>query len=439
MGARSLESTLRRGVLSLAAPAIVVVGCMAVVVTGGALGAADRDLARQKGVELIARFDAELSEGDAPSDAADEVLASMDREGARATLRGGKLGAPRSGKLAPPASLVSLAGSACASESLGEGTWTACSVESGGMQTVVAVDASAHRAVVRKVAAWMFLVVGLALLSVVVATRRAVKKPLASLRALVGWSEKVALQESPAKAPAADSTEIAQLGRAFDALVTKLVAALDRERATSAHIAHELRTPLTSIRAELESMPAADAVTRALADVRKLAGVVDAILVLSSPSEPARGEGVVNLADIVRELASSRTSVVAPDEALLDADPRLVALAVRNLLENAEKHAGGAAREVRLTKTSEGARVAVIDDGPGVSEAAREKMFDRHWQASRGGGGSGLGLALVRAVAERYEGHAEALRNPGGRGLEVAITFGRLLEWHPGGGPEAAR
>jgi signal transduction histidine kinase len=167
-----------------------------------------------------------------------------------------------------------------------------------------------------------------------------------------------------------------------------------------------------------------------LADVDRLARVVEAILVLSRPNSRSVPEGVVNVADLARELAGPDTEVDAPDEALVDADARLVELALINLLENAAKFSGHAARRVRISRDAGAVRIAVVDDGPGVPEALLARMFDRYWRGAADGSGSGLGLALVRAVAERSGGCAEAKPNPDGVGLEVSITFGRVLGWH---------
>ncbi len=231
---------------------------------------------------------------------------------------------------------------------------------------------------------------------------------------------------------------------AFDAVVRRLVDASARARATSENIAHELRTPLTTIRAELDALaastePRASAERRATIDrmrddVDRLARVVDAILVLAAPPAGSRaGDCVVNLSDLVRELAPAETRGDAPDEALVVAEPRLAELAITNLLENARKHTGRDARAICVARTDRGARVAVIDDGPGLDEDARARMFDRYWRASGEGGGTGLGLALVRAVARRHGGDADARTNADGAGLEVGITFANVVGWHDGG------
>src|SRR6202034_897480 len=106
---------------------------------------------------------------------------------------------------------------------------------------------------------------------------------------------------------------------------------------------------------------------------------------------------IVNLADLAREIAPVGVVVDAPDEALVEADERLVRLAVRNLLDNAARYGGGA-RVLRVSRDDTGVRLAVVDQGPGLGAAARRRMFDRYWRQSADGEGRGLGLALVRAV-----------------------------------------
>jgi signal transduction histidine kinase len=164
--------------------------------------------------------------------------------------------------------------------------------------------------------------------------------------------------------------------------------------------------------------------------VSRLGDVIDAILVLTAQAgTPAKGHTVVNVADLARDLAPRGVHVEAPDEALVEGDERLVALALKNLIDNARKYAGGA-DAVRVSRAGEAVRIAVLDHGPGLNEQARARMFDRYWRGTADGEGRGLGLALVRAVAERHGGSVHAEPGPGGKGLDVSMTLGSVVGWH---------
>ena len=96
-----------------------------------------------------------------------------------------------------------------------------------------------------------------------------------------------------------------------------------------------------------------------------------------------------------------------------------------NLIGNALRHAGeGVTVDVRATRLDGHPALQVIDNGTGIAEPERERVFDRFYRGERAGAaGSGLGLAIVRAIAERH-GAAVSLHTPaGGRGLEVRAVF----------------
>jgi signal transduction histidine kinase len=132
---------------------------------------------------------------------------------------------------------------------------------------------------------------------------------------------------------------------------------------------------------------------------------------------------------VARKLAPPGWTVEAPDEALVEAEPDLVELALRNLVENAAKYAPDGARTVRVAREDDRVRVGVIDEGPGVPEKARAQMFERYWRDAKDGAGRGLGLALVRAVAERSGGRADARAGSKGAGLDVGFSMGPVLGW----------
>ncbi len=428
----SLEARLRRRLLLLVTPVVVGVGVASVLVTRHALEASSREVARARAQDLLRDLRDEIDEGTPIDAAARETLAVADAHGDRALVRGLPLGGDRASRFPVPSALGGIAVDTCkAARDQGGRAWQACAVADGSLQAIVAVPVDAHAAVVGGLARWMLVVVGAALLALVAAARWTVRRPLQSLRRIAEWSERVVAEDAPPRAPKVDTAEIQRLTAAFDALVQRLFEALERERSTSAHLAHELRTPLTALRVELEALAprCGEDAARLLTDLDRIARVIDAILVLSTPPTATGAASVVNLADVVRELAPQGAVVVAPDEALVQADLHLVELALVNLLENADKYAGGT-RLVQLSEMDGFIRLAVVDAGPGLPESARERMFARYWRGQSDGPGRGLGLALVRAVAERCGGYAEAIPNPAGRGLEVAIAFGRVLGWH---------
>ncbi|MDP9002016.1 MAG: HAMP domain-containing histidine kinase, partial [Myxococcota bacterium] len=293
----------------------------------------------------------------------------------------------------------------------------------------------AHRAAIAALSRGMGAVIVAAFFALWLAVRRALRAPVAELTSLVRWTEGIVDTQKAIDPPVARTREIARLEAVFGALVRRLLDALVRERANSAHIAHELRTPLTAVMAELEgARPADDASRDAIGRVReglaRLAEVIEAILVLSDDtSAAAHGAMIVNIADVARALAPSGVRVEAPDEALIEGDERLVSLATSNLVENARKYGSGV-RLVRVSRDGGRVRLSVIDGGPGLDAAARAHMFERYWRGTADGDGRGLGLALVRAVAERHGGRADARPGPEGRGLEVGMTLGDAVGWN---------
>ncbi|HEY8074691.1 MAG TPA: HAMP domain-containing sensor histidine kinase [Labilithrix sp.] len=249
--------------------------------------------------------------------------------------------------------------------------------------------------------------------------------------ALVAWSEELVRRQAPTPPPTSEaSAETARLALALDSLVRRLFDALERERAQSAYIAHELRTPLTAMRAELEALASREPIAaRIIEDVDQLSRSLDAILVLAQPREAQTADAIVNLADLARDLAPKAVVIDAPDEALVHGDEALLALAMRNIIENADKHGGGA---THLAVRRDGAlvEVAVCDGGVGLRADELRRVFEPHWRASTSASGTGLGLALVAAVAARHGGEADARPNPAGRGLEVRLRIGALVAWH---------
>lgn len=428
MGTRSLHARLSARILLVGAVALLVVGLAALVICGRLLDANDTATARSdadNGRDSLAR---ELAEDDALSDAADEVLSGAAASGVRMSLTAN---AHTFGTIE---SIPSLAAGSCATfDDTSHRTWRACATAAGNLTATAAICVDAHHAALRTLTEATAAILVLALVGLWFGVQSAIRTPIAELTRLVDWTSNIVENEVLAKAPTTTTTEIARLETAFDALLRRILDALARERATSAHMAHELRTPLTAIIAELEAIPVRDgavrdAITRTQGDVARLADVIDAILVLSTKPKVTAGF-LVNVADLARELAPPDAAIDAPDEAIIDGDERLLGLAIRNLVENAAKYGGGV-RQVAVTRDGDGVRLSVADSGPGLDPASREKMFERYWRGSADGEGRGLGLALVRAVAERHGGRAVAGPGPDGKGLVVSLFLGACVSWH---------
>jgi signal transduction histidine kinase len=421
MGARPIEARLTARLLGAGGAALAIVSLASIVLTHRVLDDADTKTAKARAAVLRETLIHETrDEGDSPDQALDEVSAESELGGERVLLRLGAATRGHGKALVPGACETSI-------DDAGK-RWRACAVGDDAMAVTAAIPIDGHRAAVVGLAKAMALVLVAAMFLLALAIRRALRAPLEEIHALVDWTSRVGEAEERTVPPAAATREIEQLQAAFDALVKRLLDALARERTVTAHIAHELRTPLTTMFAEIDAAPPSEALTRIRDDAKRVADVVEAILVLSDRSERKPQSAIVNVADVARDLAEG-AEVDAPDEALIAGDERLIGLAVRNLVDNARKYAGKVSR-VRVSRADDGVQITIVDDGPGLSAQSRAKMFDRYWRGAADGEGRGLGLSLVRAIAERHGGRAEARAGAGERGLEVSMTLRPLVGWH---------
>jgi signal transduction histidine kinase len=224
-------------------------------------------------------------------------------------------------------------------------------------------------------------------------------------------------------------------------LIERLDRAYAAQKRLTADAAHELRTPLAVLglrlqRAKLDAAVDWPAMERDLAQMKRL---VDQLMDLARMEDPARladpaALGRVNLARVAREaaamvlpLAEERGRPLAVEAAAvvsLPGRPDELRDAVRNLLENALVHGGGAVR-VRVREEPGGgagrrAVVEVSDEGPGIAEGLREAVFERFRKAAPASPGAGLGLAIVRQVARAHGGEARVRSGPGCR-VEIAL------------------
>jgi signal transduction histidine kinase len=229
--------------------------------------------------------------------------------------------------------------------------------------------------------------------------------------------------------------EIGRLARTMNAMLGRLDEATDRQRRFVADASHELRSPLTGIRARLEVDLAhpdgADwrATERDVLDnAIRLQHLVDDLLALASSDASASDppdSGPVDLDEIVftearrlRSRTSHRIDTAAVSGAQLPGQAEALARAVRNLLDNAARHAASTVT-VSLNESDTAVTLVVADDGPGIPADQRERIFERFTRLDDGRardvGGTGLGLAITHDVVVSHGGTIEVDDGPGAR------------------------
>jgi two-component system OmpR family sensor kinase len=261
--------------------------------------------------------------------------------------------------------------------------------------------------------------------------------------------------------PGGQGAEIEVLADAFNNMLDRLTEAFAAQRAFVADASHELRTPLTVIAGQLEVLarqadPPAEEVRRVerlvQAEIARIGRLVDDLLLLAKSEQreflhveaielPAY---VTELWDGMGLVASRRFELGRVPSGTLHADPDRLTQALRNLVANAIEHTvpeHGVVR-MRVEADPQGLlRFVVEDDGPGIPADQRERVFDRFQRTDaardRASGGAGLGLAIVRAIAEAHGGRVSAGESAEG-GVRVVLELPGFSARPAQGGARAA-
>ncbi|MEM9201924.1 MAG: ATP-binding protein [Actinomycetota bacterium] len=236
--------------------------------------------------------------------------------------------------------------------------------------------------------------------------------------------------------------EIHELAETVNGMLDRIEASQQRQRRLVSDASHELRSPVAASRAQLEVALVAngpddwaETAKVVLAEQQNLSSLIDDLLMLSRLDEGEfRPQSDVDVAELV-EAEVARPRPVRPHihqrdglEALIEGDVRLLERLLRNLVDNAVRHAESAV-EVTLHRTTDSVVVHVDDDGPGVPEAHRRAVFERFTRLDeardRDRGGSGLGLSIVHEVAAAHGGTATCGEAPiGGARFTVELPAG---------------
>ena len=244
-------------------------------------------------------------------------------------------------------------------------------------------------------------------------------------------------------APAGWPRELQPLAIAFDEMLARLEESFTRLSQFSADLAHELRTPIANIMGEAQVALTRDrspgeyreVIESTIAECERLSGIVDNVLFVAradaarEPIERRLFDGraaVDKIATFYRTLAEDRhITIHCTGEGKIYADPVLFERAMSNLVDNALRFTpDGGQVQIAITTSGAHAEIAVTDNGSGIAAEHLPRVFDRFYRAdpSRSSGGAGLGLALVKSIADLHGSQAR-IDSQLGRGTTVVLTF----------------
>jgi len=267
--------------------------------------------------------------------------------------------------------------------------------------------------------AWALIVfLGVIALAVALGAYPVVRRITRRLERLQASVEALGSGDLSARVRVRGGDEVARLAASFNRAagrIEELVGAqkmlLESSKRLLAHASHELRTPLARIRMGVELLKEKGDPRRKAElerDIAELDQLIDEILLasrLDAVAEIDTREQIDLLALAAEECARYEDCALDGEQVLVQGDARLLRRMIRNLLENAQRH-GKPPIEVSLRRVQGKAELCVCDHGEGVPEPERERMFEPFHRLPGATGGAGLGLSLVRQIAERHGGSA---------------------------------
>jgi len=272
---------------------------------------------------------------------------------------------------------------------------------------------------------WMIALVGVAVALGVYPIVRRITQRLESLqRGVQRWGE----GDLSVRVTEEGQDEVTDLSKRFNASAERIEQLVRSHKSLLANASHELRSPLTRIRMGLELMgdhPSPKAREEISRNIGELDQLIDEILLASRLDASEADMGTIEAVDLTGLAAEECSQVNAEldlaagtDNATLTVPgvSRLLRRAIRNLLENAQRHAGDGEVSITVGHDAGRALLEVRDHGPGVPLDERERIFEPFYRLARSresGRGSGLGLALVREIARRHGGEAVCLAADG--------------------------
>ena len=307
---------------------------------------------------------------------------------------------------------------------------------------------------VNQLKTWFILIGLIALMLIGLASRAVIRVGLRPLRDAEEVAEQIASGDLSARMPESKpNTEVGRLIKSLNGMLSRIedsfsvrIASESKLRRFVADASHELRTPLTAIRgfSELYRQGA----VKGEADTKELVGrienesirmgalVEDLLLLARMDQSREMVKEPVNISSVINESVESARAagpehpitVNAGDDVYVIGDVNRIHQVVANLLANARVHTpAGTKINVVVAEESDAVTVTVSDNGPGLNEQDREKIFERFYRADKsrsrsGQEGSGLGLSIVDAVMRAHGGHV-SVDSKVGEGTAFKLVF----------------
>jgi signal transduction histidine kinase len=270
-------------------------------------------------------------------------------------------------------------------------------------------------------------------------------RPIRQLRAA---ASRITVTDLHERIPVAGRDDVSDLTETVNDMLDRLDASVTGQRRLLEDVRHELKTPITIVRGHLELLDPADeaevASTRALAidELDRMAALVDDIELLSQAHGPTLALELVDAADLTADVFAKAAVIPGREwnlgevaHATARMDRARITQAWLQLADNAAKYSPDGSRiELGSTQWDDVVELWVSDEGPGIPNDARERIFERFGRVDtgRGVGGSGLGLPIVAAIADAHGGYVALDSGPGGSRFGIVLPVEHPVLVAPG-------